>query len=581
MEDQEYLNKLRHSAAHLLAQAVKEIYPSVKLGIGPTIENGFYYDFLKDEPFTPEDLKAIEKKMKELYKKNLVIEKIELGISEQKKFLKEEPLKKELIKDLEKEGEKPTFYKQGQFIDLCKGPHLASTGEIKAFKLSQKVSAAYWKGDAKNVSLQRIYGYAFKTRDELKAHLKVLEEAQKRDHSKLGRELGLFVTSDIVGKGLPLLTPKGATIRRTLQRWIEDEEDKWGYERTHTPVLAKGELFNVSGHLDHYREDMFVFMANGEEMVLRPMTCPHQFMIYKSKMRSYRDLPIKYAECADLFRNEASGELHGLIRVRQFTLADAHIICLPEQVEEEFESVLNLVKHVMKTLGFDNHWFRFSKGDPNDKKGKYIDNPKAWKKSEALMKKILDKLKVKYIEVEGEAAFYGPKLDVQMKNVWGKEDTLFTIQIDFALPERFEMTYEGEDGKKHIPMVIHRSSVGCLERTMAMLIEKYAGKLPLWLSPQQVKIINVTDRSEEFAKEITQRLKDNRIRAVLDNRNETIGKKVRTAVKEKTNYILTIGDKEVEKKNLAVRDREGKVEYDIAIEDFIKRLKEEIETKKC
>ncbi|MFH0752557.1 MAG: threonine--tRNA ligase [archaeon] len=564
---------LRHSTAHVLAQAVKRVYPDVKLGIGPAIEDGFYYDFDKKEPFTPEDLKKIEKEMNRIISADLKFEKLSKTKAEAEKLLKNEPYKLELLKDIEK----PTFYKDGDFIDLCSGPHIGSTKEIKAFKLL-RTAAAYWKGDSKNKQLQRIYGTVSNSDKELKAYLQMLKEAETRNHIKLGRELDLFTTSEVVGQGLPLLTPKGTTLKRILVRFIEDEELKHGYQLTSTPVLAKSELYKISGHLDHYRKSMFVFNANNEELVLRPMTCPHQFMIYKSKQRSYRDLPIKYAEVANLFRNEASGELHGLIRIRQFTLADEHNICTPEQLEKEFEDVIDRVKYVMKSLGFKDYWYRFSKGDPK-RKDKYIDNPKAWKDSQATMKKILDKLKVKYTEADDEAAFYGPKLDVQMKNVYGKEDTIFTIQIDFALPERFDMWYDGTDGKKHRPMVIHSSALGCLERTMAMLIEQYAGKFPLWLSPVQVKILTMNDTNLDFAKKIKEDMQIKGLRVVVDDRNESIPRKVREAQLEKVNYMVTIGDKEVENGVLAIRDRDGKVTFGIKPKDFITRLVSEVEDK--
>ncbi|MDD5254143.1 MAG: threonine--tRNA ligase [Candidatus Nanoarchaeia archaeon] len=568
------LETIRHSTSHVLAAAVKRLYPKVKLGIGPAIEDGFYYDF-GDLNIKEEDLESIEKEMRKIIAKDeKFIQKL-ISRKEAEKILRNEPYKLDLLKDLD--DDKISFYYTGEFFDLCKGPHIKSTKEIKAFKLT-KLAGAYWRGDSENDMLQRIYGIAFESEKELKEHLRLLEEAEKRNHIKLGKELDLFVFSDVVGKGLPLLTPKGTIIKRILERFIEDEEIKRGYQYTETPVLAKSDLYKISGHLDHYRESMFVFEANGEEMVLRPMTCPHQFMIYKSKLRSYKDLPIRYAEIADLFRNEQSGELHGLIRIRQFSLADAHIICMPEQLEKEFEDVLNLIKYVMKTLGFKNYWYRFSKWDPKNKK-KYIDNPKAWDISQKTMKKILDKLKLEYIEADDEAAFYGPKLDIQMKNVYGKEDTIFTVQIDFALPERFDMTYEGEDGRKHRPMIIHRSSIGCLERTMAMLIEHYAGAFPLWLSPIQVRIMNLTDRNIKFCEKIAKELEKNGIRVETDYSKETMNKKVRNAQLQKIPYMITIGDKEEEKGTLAVRTRNGNVRFGIRPEDLIKEISEKVENK--
>ena len=570
------LEKVRHTGAHILAQAVKELFPKVKLGMGPAIENGFYYDFDKEEGFSAKELKKIEKRMKEIVRRNIKLEKQNISKEKAKILFKGQKYKLELLKDLSEKT--ASLYKQGEFIDLCKGPHAKSTGEVKHFKILN-TAGAYWKGTEKNKMLSRIYVACFKTEKELKDHLTNLEEAKKRDHTKLGKELDLFVISETVGKGLPLLTPKGATIKRILKRFIEDEEIKRGYQYTETPIMARSKLYKISGHLDHYKESMFVFKTNGEEMVLRPMTCPHQFMIYKSKLRSYRELPIKYAEIAELFRNEKSGELHGLLRVRQFSLADAHIICTPEQLEKEFEEVVRLIQFVMKTLGFTDYWYRFSKGDIKNKE-KYIDNPKAWRDSEKMMKKIIDKMKLKYVEAKDEAAFYGPKLDIQMKNVHGKEDTIFTVQIDFALPERFDMTYEGKSGKKERPMIIHRSSIGALERTIAMLIEHYAGKFPLWLSPIQVKIMTLTDRSNKFAKEITKKLQENNIRVELDSRNLSIGKKVRDAQTEKINYMVTIGDKEMKDKQLAIRSRDGKVKFGVSPEKFIKDLLKQIQEKK-
>ncbi len=568
------LEILRHSAAHVLAQAVKRLYPEVKLGIGPAIESGFYYDFDRDEPFTPADLEKIEEEMGKVIGAGFKFERLVKTKDEARKLLKGEPYKLELLEGIDK----PTFYKDGEFMDLCSGPHVDSTKDIKAFKLL-RTAAAYWKGDSSNRQLQRIYGVTFSSGKELKDYLEMLKQAEARNHIKLGKELDLFVTSEVVGQGLPLLAPKGATLRRILQRFIEDEELRRGYQYTSTPVLAKSDLYKISGHLDHYRDSMFVFDANGEEMVLRPMTCPHQFMIYKSRQRSYRDLPIRYAEVATLFRNEASGELHGLIRLRQFTLADAHIICTPEQIGAEFEGVLELIKYVMKCLGLTDYSYRFSKWDPKNKE-KYIDNPKAWEESEATMKSLLDKLKVKYTESVGDAAFYGPKLDVQMRNVFGKEDTIFTVQIDFALPERFDMVYEGSDGKKHGPMVIHRSSIGCLERTMAMLIEHYAGKFPLWLSPVQIKILTMNENCVSYAQEIKKEMEGRGLRVEIDDRSETIQRKVRDAQMDKVNYMVTIGGKEVENKVLAVRDREGKVTFGIKPKDFLARLVSEVEDKK-
>ena len=574
-KDKEGKEVFWHSSAHLMAHAITELYPYAKLTIGPVVDEGFYYD-MEHDPFTPEDLKKIEQKMYEIMKQKEPI--VREMVSKQKalELFKDNEFKVEMIKELE-EGS-ISIYRQGSFVDLCRGPHVPDTGLIKAFKLT-KIAGAYWRGDEKNKQLQRVYGISFPSKDELKAYIKFREEAEKRDHNRLGRQLGLFTTSEVVGRGLPLLAPKGAIMKMTLRRFIEDEEIKRGYQYTSTPVMTKSDLYKISGHLDHYRDSMFIFEVEGQEMCLRPMTCPHQFMIYKSAMHSYRELPIRYAEVADLFRREQSGELHGLIRIWQFSLADAHIICRPDQLELEFEGVLDLVKYVMDTLGFTDFWYRFSKWDPA-RKDKYIDNPEAWENSQAMMKQILEKLNLEYVEADGEAAFYGPKLDVQMKNVYGKEDTIFTIQIDFALPGRFELTYEGEDGKKHQPMVIHRSSIGCLERTMALLIEKYAGKFPLWLSPEQVRILTVADRHDDYAEFLKEKFHDAGVRVTFDDRAESIPKKVRNAQLDHVNYILVIGDKEEQNKTVNVRTRDNVVHGEKDPDEFLKEILEEIRTRK-
>ncbi len=547
------LEVIRHSASHVLAQAVKRLYPEVKLAIGPSTEEGFYYDIDRETSFTEEDLVKIEAEMKKVVKENLPIKRKELSRAEALKYFgdKGEIYKVELIGELP-ENEIISVYEQGEFTDLCRGPHVRYTKEVKAFKLLS-ATGAYWRGSEKNKMLQRIYGTAFANKEELEAHLKQMEEARQRDHSKLGKELGLYCTNPAIGKGLPLFTPKGATLKRVLIRWIEDEEIKRGYQYTSTPVLAKTDLYKISGHLDHYRDKMFVFNTDEkEEVALRPMTCPYQFMIYKADKHSYKELPIRYAETSLLFRKELSGELHGLIRIWQFTLADAHIICMPSQVAEEFEKVLDLVQYVMKTLGLKDYWYRFSKWDPN-KKDKYVDNPKAWEDSQALMKKILDKNKLTYTEAEDEAAFYGPKLDFQMKNVWGKEETMFTIQIDFALPERFDLTYTDNEGKDVRPMVVHRASIGCYERTIAFLIEHYAGAFPTWMSPVQAKILTITNNQDEYAKKIHADLLAADVRCELDLRNEKIGGKIRDARLEKVPYILIIGEQEASGNKVAVR----------------------------
>jgi len=577
-ESKDGMEALWHSTSHVMADAVKRLY-DVKLAIGPAIAEGFYYDF-DTKPFTEDDLRKIEKEMQKIIDENSEFKHSLVERKEAEKMLKSEPYKLELLKELK--DKKISFYQHGKFIDMCAGPHINKTGEIKAFKLL-KAASAYWRGDSSKPVLQRVYGISFNSKQELDDFLKMKEEAEKRDHSKLGRELDLFITHPAIGKGLPLLTPKGATIKRILQRWVEDEEIKRGYQFTSTPILAKTDLYKISGHLEHYKDKMFIFKTpEGEEMALRPMTCPYQFMIYKSRQRSYKELPIKYSETSTLCRYEKSGELHGLVRIWQFTLADAHIICTPEQIEEEFEKVLELIRYINKTLGLAenlDYWYRFSKWDPKDKE-KYIDNPKAWNESQRILKKILDKNKLKYEEIDGDAAFYGPKLDVQMKNVYGKEDTVFTVQIDFALPERFDMKYTDKDNKEVRPMVIHRSSIGCYERTMAMLIEKYAGAFPAWLAPIQVKIMTLTDDNIKYAKKIEEKLKENEIRVEADYNATTIQSKIRDAQLEKIPYMIVIGGKEEAAGTVAVRTRDGKVKYGVKTDDFISEICKEIEEKK-
>ncbi|MBN2202616.1 MAG: threonine--tRNA ligase [Candidatus Aenigmarchaeota archaeon] len=565
-----------HSTSHVMAAAVRKLYPEAKFGIGPAIEEGFYYDF-DNLKISETDLEKIEEEMKSIIKQDLKFEKKNISKKEANSIFKNQPFKLELIKNIEEET--VSVYSIGNFVDLCKGPHVSSSGKLESIKLL-KFSGAYWMGNSKNPMLQRIYGISFPSGKDLKSYLKMREEAEQRDHSKLGRDLDLYITHPAVGKGLPLFTPKGTTMLMILQRWVEDEEIKRGYQYTKTPVMAKTDLYKISGHLDHYRENMFIFKTDeDEEVSLRPMTCPFQFMIYKSKSRSYRDLPIKYTETSPLFRKELSGELHGLIRVWQFTLADGHIICLPEQLEEEFEKALELVQYIMNTLGFDDYWYRFSKWDPKNKE-KYIDNPEAWEKSQKIMKKIIDKMGLNYVEAENEAAFYGPKLDVQMKNVWGKEDTMFTVQIDFALPERFDMKYIDKNNEEKRPMVIHRSSIGCYERTLAFLIEKYAGNFPLWLSPTQVRILTVSEKTVEFAEKVNKLMKENGIRSELDYSSNTLEYKVRNAELEKIPYTITIGEKEEQNNTLAVRPRSGKVKFGVKTENFIEDILKEIKEKK-
>ncbi len=559
LKDKEGLDVYRHTTSHILAQAVKNIFPTSKLAIGPTIENGFYYDIEFKTPITQQDLQKIENEMKEIIKGDFPIERFVYSKKEALKIFKDfsEPYKVELINDLPA-GSTISCYKQGDFMDLCRGPHLPSTGKVKAFKLTS-VTGAYWRGDEKNKMLTRIYGTAFAKKSELEEHLLALEEAKKRDHNKLGRELGIFLTEEVVGQGLPILAPKGAKILQVLTRFVEDEEEKRGFMITKTPYMAKSDLYKISGHWDHYRDKMFVIGDENspEAMALRPMTCPFQYQIYKNGLKSYRDLPCRYSETATLFRKEASGEMHGLIRVRQFTLSDGHIVCTPEQIEEEFKRCLELSYYFLDCLGMrEDVSFRFSKrGESN--KSKYIDNDKAWNETESLMKKILDNLGIDYVEADDEAAFYGPKLDVQAKNVYGKEDTIITIQLDFAAAHSFDMTYIDENGTKQYPFVIHRSSIGCYERTLAMLIEKYAGAFPFWICPVQVKVMSLTDRTADYAKEIVDKLLMAGIRAEVDTRSEKIGYKIREAQLEKVPYMFIVGDKEKEEGLVSVRSRKA------------------------
>ncbi len=572
----------RHTTSHIMAQALKRLYPNVKLAIGPSIENGFYYDFDSERAFVVEDLEKIEQEMSKIIKENLLIERFELSREDAINCMQEkgETYKVELIEELPDDAV-ISFYKQGEFIDLCAGPHLTSTGKIKAFKLLS-VTGAYWRGSEKNKMLQRIYGTSFNKKSDLEEYINQLEEAKKRDHNKLGRQLELFMTVDSIGQGLPLLMPKGAKVVQTLQRFVEDEEERRGYLLTKTPFMAKSDLYKISGHWDHYRDGMFVMgdEDSGEEVLaLRPMTCPFQFMIYKSKPRSYRELPIRYAETSTLFRNESSGEMHGLIRVRQFTISEGHLICTPEQVEEEFKGVLDFINYMMTILGIEKDiWYRFSKWDPK-KKDKYIDNPEAWEMTQEKMKNILDSVGIDYKEAVGEAAFYGPKLDIQFRNVHGKEDTIITVQMDFSLPERFDMTYVDKDNQKKKPIVIHRTSVGCYERTLAMLIEKYAGAFPTWLAPVQVKLLPIADVHHEYIIELKRKLEEKGIRVEADLRNEKIGYKIREAQLEKIPYMLVVGDKEIENKAVAIRSRRDGDIGTRPLDECIEIILDEIESK--
>ena len=580
-KDEQGKNVYRHTTSHILAQAVKNIYPTAKLAIGPAVKTGFYYDFDFKSPITQDDFAAIETEMKKIIKADLPIVRKVVTIREAKKMFADEPYKLELLQDIK--DKTVSIYAQGDFYDMCRGPHLSSTGKVKAIKLTS-LAGAYWRGDSKNKMLSRIYGTSFDKKADLDDYLVKVEEAKKRDHNKLGRELNLFMTDELIGQGLPLLMPKGARIIKTLQRWVEDEEERRGYQYVRTPFMAKSDLYKTSGHWYHYLDGMFVLgdpeKSDTEEVLaLRPMSCPFQFEIYKNGVKSYKDLPIRYNETAPLFRNENSGEMHGLIRVRQFTLADGHIVCRPDQIEEEFLGVFDLIRYLNTTLGMaDDVTYRFSRWDPANKE-KYIDNPEAWEHSETKMKQILDKAGIPYYEAKGEAAFYGPKLDVQSVNVFGKEDTLFTIQIDFELAQRFDMTYVDENGNKQYPFIIHRSSIGCYERTLAMLIEKYAGAFPTWLAPVQVKVISLTDRTKQNALDIANRLKTKGIYAEADVRNEKVGFKIREAQLDKVPYMLIIGDKEASDGTVAVRSRKDGDIGSMSIDVFETKILKEIADK--
>ncbi len=580
MSEMNELQTLRHSASHILAQAVKRLYPDVKLAIGPAIDTGFYYDFDIETSFTPEDLEKIEAEMKKIVKENLKIERFELPKEEALELMKDEPYKIELINDLP-EGEVISFYKQGEFTDLCAGPHVKYTSKVKAYKLLS-ATGAYWRGDEKNKMLTRIYGTAFETKDELAAHLEQLEEAKRRDHNKLGRELGLFTTVDSIGQGLPIILPKGSRIIQTLQRFVEDEEQKRGWQLTKTPLMAKSDLYKISGHWDHYKDGMFVMGdedKDKEVFALRPMTCPFQYQAYLNEMRSYRDLPLRYSETSTLFRNESSGEMHGLIRVRQFTISEGHLMCLPEQLEEEFKQCLELAIYMLKTLGlYEDVSYRFSQWDPQDSE-KYIGTKEQWDEAQGIMGKILDNLEIPYAVGIGEAAFYGPKLDIQIKNVFGKEDTLITIQVDQMLAEKFGMEYTDKDGSKKNPYIIHRTSIGCYERTLALLIEKYAGAFPTWLAPVQVKIIPVSERHFEYAEKIKKIFIEKGIRVEADFRNEKLGYKIRQGQLEKNPNMIIVGDNEAEAGTVSVRSRRNGDMGSMTIDEYVAFIEKEIADK--
>lgn len=581
--DPEARKVLRHTASHVLAQAVKKILPEAKLAIGPAIENGFYYDFDVEKPFTPEILKQLEKEMNRIIKQNLRLERFELPREEALKLMEEkaEPYKVELIHDLP-EGETISFYKQGDFVDLCAGPHLPSTGKVKAFKL-QSVAGAYWRGSEKNKMLQRIYGTAFFDKAEMEEYLAAREEALKRDHNKLGRELEYFTTVDVIGQGLPIMLPKGARVIQLLQRWVEDTEQKRGYLLTKTPYMAKRELYKISGHWDHYLDGMFVLGDPNDEtkecFALRPMTCPFQYQVFLNRQRSYRELPMRLGETSTLFRKEDSGEMHGLIRVRQFTISEGHLILRPDQLEEEFKGCLALANEMLETLGLkEDCSYRFSQWDPNNTQ-KYEGTPEQWEIAQSTMEKILNHLGVNYVVGIDEAAFYGPKLDIQIKNVFGKEDTLITIQIDMLLAEKFGMEYVDADGTKKRPYIIHRTSIGCYERTLALLIEKYAGAFPLWLSPEQVRIMTITDRADEAALSLKEQLENAGLRVETDLRNEKIGFKIREAQMQKVPYMLILGDKEVESGVASVRSRKEGDLGAMSPEALVEKLTREVAEK--
>ena len=585
-ENEAYRKTYWHTCSHVMAQAVKRLYPQVKLAIGPSIDSGWYYDFDADFSFTQEHLDAIEAEMKKICKEKLPLVRSEKPRAEAVAYMESlgEPYKVELINDLPEDAV-ISFYTQGEFTDLCAGPHLDSTGRIKAnaFKLTQ-CCGAYWRGDSKRKMLQRIYGIAFPKKEELDEYLQKQEEALKRDHNKLGRELEYFTTVDVIGQGLPILLPKGARVIQTLQRWVEDEEEKRGYLLTKTPLLAKRELYKISGHWDHYLDGMFVLGDPHDEtkecFALRPMTCPFQYQVYLNRARSYRDLPMRLGETSTLFRNEDSGEMHGLIRVRQFTISEGHIVLRPDQLEEEFKHCLDLAKYCLGTVGLlEDCTFRFSQWDPANPNNKYEGTAEQWNEAQEIMGRILDDLGVKYTVGFDEAAFYGPKLDIQYKNVFGKEDTLVTIQIDLLLAERFGMEYTDQNGQKVRPYIIHRTSLGCYERTLAYLIEKYAGALPLWMMPTQVRVLPITDRAHDYAQEIVDRLRDAGIRAESDYRSEKLGYKIREAQMQKIPYMLVVGDRDMENQTVSVRTRAGVDLGAMSVDDFRTKCRAEIDTK--
>ena len=585
-ENPDYKKTYWHTCSHVLAQAMKRLHPEVKLAIGPAIENGFYYDFDTPEPFSETQLAELEAEMRKICKEKLKLERFELPRAEAVKFMeeREEPYKVELINDLPEDAT-ISFYKQGEFTDLCAGPHLDSTGRIKGngIKLTA-CNAAYWRGDSKRETLQRIYGVAFPKKEELDAYLKEREEAVKRDHNKLGRELEYFTTVDCIGQGLPVLLPKGARVVQVLQRWVEDTEQKRGYLLTKTPLMAKRDLYKISGHWDHYLDGMFIlgdpYDETKECFALRPMTCPFQYQVYLNRQRSYRDLPMRLGETSTLFRNEDSGEMHGLIRVRQFTISEGHLVLRPDQLEEEFKGCLDLAKYCLGTVGLlDKCTFRFSQWDPANPNNKYEGTKEQWDHAQSVMERILKDLDVDYTIGIDEAAFYGPKLDIQYKNVYGKEDTLVTIQIDMLLAERFGMYYIDENGEKKLPYIIHRTSLGCYERTLAYLIEEYAGALPTWMAPEQVRFLPVTDRANEYCEKVAAQLEEQGFRTEVDYRNEKIGRKIRDAQTEKVPYMVIVGDRDMENGTVSPRHRADGDLGAMSVDEFSALLKRVVDNK--
>ena len=582
-DDEEGKKAFWHTTSHILAQAVKRVFPNAKFAIGPAIDDGFYYDFDVEKPFSTEDIEKIEKEMKAIVKSGLEIERFELEPAKAIEMLTEmgEPYKVELASEHADKGEPISFYKQGEFTDLCAGPHLMSVAPVKAIKLTN-CTGAYWRGDAKNAQLCRVYGISFPKASMLEEYLVMQEEALKRDHNKLGRELELFTTSPLIGQGLPIMLPKGARIIQLLQRFVEDLEQANGWQLTKTPLMAKSDLYKLSGHWGHYKDGMFVLgdeEKDDEVFALRPMTCPFQYQAYLNRGRSYRDLPMRLNETSTLFRNEASGEMHGLIRVRQFTISEGHLMCTPEQLEDEFKGCLELAIYCLKTLGlYEDVSYRFSQWDPSDRE-KYIGTDEQWDEAQGIMGKILDNLEIPYKIGIGEAAFYGPKLDIQIKNVYGKEDTLITIQVDQMLAEKFGMEYVDKDGTKKNPYIIHRTSLGCYERTLALLIEKYAGAFPMWLAPVQVKLLPIADRHLDYIYEVKKELEHKGMRVEIDDRSEKIGFKIREAQLQKVPYMILVGDKDIENNTVSVRDRKEGDLGAMSLDSFIEKAMEEIETK--